>query len=138
MILSETLSGQIVSSARSYAGTQFDWCTFNCVHFVAEVYWGLGIEFPRLARYGLPPRDFHLSGDEFLCMPIGHSVFLKRKETLAPTRYWTHIAIIIEQDRLIHCTRNLGSGVIISTSQELLGAYDLALSEDRLFERIIA
>lgn len=126
MILTEARSRQIVLVAKSYLGTQFDWHTFNCVHFVAEVYGSVGIDFPRLVRYGLPPRNFHLSHSEFLKMPIGHSVFLKRKTTLAPTRYWTHIVIIIGQDQLIHCTRNLGKGVIISTPQELLSVYDLA------------
>lgn len=124
MIINNTLAKDIVTTSRYYLGREFCWNTFNCVHFVREVYSKVEIEFPLLIRDKIPPSNFHLSVEEFEKMPIGHSVFFKRKMSLI-NRTWTHVAIIVGTDQLIHCTRNLGNGVVITTKSEFLEVYDL-------------
>ncbi|MBX4210840.1 C40 family peptidase [Candidatus Parcubacteria bacterium] len=125
MILTEILSQEIVTAARSYLGKPFDWDTFNCVHFIRMVYRDVGIVFPVLKRYDYPPAEFHLSAEAFSKMPIGHSVFFKRKAK-STARFWSHVAIIIGEDTLIHNTRHLGQGVSITEVSSLLYVYDLA------------
>ena len=126
MIIPKTLANDIITTSYNYLGREFCWSTFNCVHFVIEVYSKVGIDFPLLIRNEIPPLDFHLDVEEFEKMPIGHSVFFKRKMSWVRYRSWTHVAIIVEKDKLIHCTRNLGTGVVITTKSEFLEAYDLA------------
>ena len=128
MILSEALSRQIIAVTQKYVGRFFDWDTFNCVHFVREVYREVGIELPRLVRGKLPPQDFHLSKERFESMPLGHSVFFRRRTSISD-RSWTHVAIIAGRDQLVHCTRHLGNGVSISSTLEFLNVYELALDQ---------
>ncbi len=125
MILLESVSHQIITVAKSYLGTPFDFERFNCVHFVRSVYEAAGIELPILNRNGFPPKDFHLSREEFDLMPVGHSVFLRRKESTL-CRVWTHVAIITSTDELIHCSRNCGNGVMLTEKEKLLEVYALA------------
>ncbi len=125
MFLSKELSERIVIVSCHYLGKPFDWDTFNCVHFVRQVYFGVGINLPRLIKSLPPPFEFHLSPDEFTLMPIGHSVFFKRKETEL-LRPWTHMAIIINSEELIHCSLRMGNSVNIASKKKLLEVYDLA------------
>jgi len=125
MILSRDISDRIVDVSYYYLGKPFDWETFNCVHFVRKVYLEVDIYLPPLIRKGLPPAEFHLSDDEFTAMPIGHTVFFKRKESKLE-RLWTHVAIIIGPNELVHCTRNLGRGVVITPKSEFMEIYSLA------------
>ena len=80
---------------------------------VREVYSLVGISLPLLMRYDLPPREFHLSQDEFALMLNGHRVFFKRKTSNA-NRFWTHMAIIVSQYKLIHCSRSCGKRVLVT------------------------
>jgi hypothetical protein len=57
-------------------------------------------------------------------MPIGHSVFFKRRASLS-SRIWTHVAIIISPESLIHCSRNLGRAVVITPKIEFMEVYSL-------------
>jgi len=125
MFLTQDVSTKIVNVSMGYLGHTFIWETFNCVHFVRKVYQESGISFPTLIKMRLPPADFHLSKEEFAEMPIGHSVFFKRRESQS-VRYWTHVAIIIGKDSLIHCTRNLGIGVVVSSKAEFQEVYSLS------------
>ena len=125
MFLSKTLSESIVSISEQYFERKFEWSSFNCVHFVIEVYDQLNICLPAIERYNFPPKDFHLSEAEFESMPIGHSVFLKRKAKDSP-RLWSHVGIIYSSDSIIHCTRHLGDGVVITPKSVLMEAYILA------------
>lgn len=122
MFLSKDISDRIVSSAYCYLGWPFDWEKFNCVHFVRQVYYDVGIELPLLIRKNFPPAEFHLFSEEFVLMPIGHIVFFKRKESKV-NRLWTHVAIIVSSNELIHCTRHLGNGVVITPKQEFMKVY---------------
>jgi hypothetical protein len=124
MILSKSLSGLIVATALEYLGREFNYRSFGCVHFVREVYFRVGIILPILDRYDFPPDDFHLSLEGFHNMPAGHSVFFRRKLTTS-VRLWTHVAIILSSGDLIHCTRHLGNGVVITTRNEFLDIYEL-------------
>jgi len=124
MFLSKDVSGRIVSVSYRYLGRPFDYETFNCVHFVRVVYFEVGINLPLLIRNGLPPIEFHLSNEEFALMPIGHIVFLKRKKGKLE-RFWTHVAIIAESKTLIHCTRNIGKGVVLTSLSDFMEVYDL-------------
>src|ERR1035437_2304024 len=126
MVLSTSMSNRIVSVALKYVGRSFDYEKFNCVHFVRVVYSNAGIELPLIRRDDYPPTDFHLSADKFDSMPIGHSVFLKRKTSLS-TRPWTHIAIIISSYELIHCSRHCGKGVVITSKIVFMETYALVL-----------
>ena len=128
MILSTQLSDRIVAASYRYLDRPFDWDTFNCIHFVRRVYGDVGIVFPALARSMLPPDGFHLSSEEFGLMPLGRSVFLKRKAK-ATERPWSHVAIIVGPDKLIHCTRHMGESVIVSSKDELMRVYDRAPSQ---------
>jgi len=124
MILSNNLSNHIVDVSYRYLGKVFNYKEYNCVHFVREVYLNAGIIFPLLSVRDFPPVDFHLSDHEFSNMPIGHTVFFKRKESKSE-RFWTHVAIIISSDSMIHCTRHLGSGVIITPKSRFMEVYDI-------------
>jgi cell wall-associated NlpC family hydrolase len=125
MFLTESLSSRIVTVSSTYLGRGFNFEEFNCVHFVRKVYFEVGIVFPLLIKNQLPPTDFHLSQEEFDRMPIGHSIFFKRKDSKSD-RLWSHVAIIWGKDKLIHCTRNLGSGVVITSTSEFLKVYALS------------
>lgn len=125
MILSTETANQIVSISQNYIGRAFDLSSFNCVHFVREVYAQVGIILPLLDPYIFPPREFHLSEGEFSSMPIGHSVFFKRKLSRS-TRPWSHVAIIVSTDTVIHCTRNIGTGVVYTLKSIFLETYDLS------------
>ena len=127
MVLSPILSERIILAAYQYLDHSFDYETFNCIHFVIKVYRDAGIELPLLVRGDYPPPDFHLAPDKFAVMPIGHSVFLKRKANLFD-RVWTHAAIIVSSDSLIHCSRHFGHKVAVTEKSELLNIYDLAVS----------
>lgn len=126
MIIDQNLSLCIIHSSYSYLGREFDWEEFNCVHFVRRVYLSVGIVFPKLIRSKMPPKEFHLTDEEFDEMPIGHSVFFRRKMSRLVNRPWTHVAIIVGKNELIHCTRNLGNGVVITSKPEFLDTYELS------------
>lgn len=125
MILSKIIANRIVSISYGYLGTRFSLESFNCVHFVRGVYAAVGVNLPTLDRYDFPPREFHLSQQEFVSMPIGHSVFFKRKEG-GCSRPWNHIAIIASKCTLIHCTRYIGNGVVLTPVSVFLETYNLA------------
>jgi cell wall-associated NlpC family hydrolase len=124
MNLSKEISDHVIRIALNYVGRDFDFAAFNCVHFVREVYAQAGIVLPPLVRYDFPPREFHLSEEEFLLMPVGRCVFFKRKNSRLD-RQWTHVAIIVSEDALIHCTRNIGEGVTLTSKSDFLDVYSL-------------
>ncbi len=125
MILSAELSERIVVVAHSYIGREYDWHLFDCVHFVIAVYRQVGIEIPRFGSKGYPPSDFHLTAEEFYQMPLGQTVFFKRRASTSD-RIWTHVAIIASPTELIHCSRHNGNGVRVTTKAEFLEIYVLA------------
>ena len=105
MVLSSDIASRIVVVAYQYLGRAYDFKTFDCVHFIVSVYRDVGIVIPRFGSAGFPPRDLHLSADEFEKMPLGHTVFFKRKANTSG-RIWTHAAIIVSSCELIHCSRH--------------------------------
>ena len=131
--LTKELSDNIVGYANNYLGTRFCFTTFNCVHFVRQVYCEAGIIFPLLNREA-PPRDFHLTVKEFAEMPIGHSVFFKCKKSTNNKRIWTHVAIIVGKNELIHCTRNSDNGVVITPRPNFLERYRLVPSNTEILD----
>ena len=133
MVLTKKLSDEIVRVSYTYLGKEFCWTTFNWVHFVREVYGQVGILVPLLNKQYPPPKYFHLTDSEFEKMPIGHSVFFRRRLSQVTNRTWTHVGIIIGRDEIIHCTRNLGNGVVITTRHDMLEVYTRALVEWVLF-----
>jgi len=126
MLLTNDQAEGIVVIAHGYISRKFCFETFNCVHFVREVYSKAGIDFPRLAKDLPPPADFHLSSEKFAEMPIGHSAFFKRRGSKLVNRLWTHVAIVFGENELIHCTRNLGDGVVITPRPIFLEMYVLS------------
>jgi hypothetical protein len=127
MVLSKTMSAQIIRSASQHIGRPFVYETFNCVHFVREVYLLVGIHFPLLPPMDFPPSEFHLTAAELESKPLGHSFFLKRKEGRR-LRIWSHVAIIYSPNEVIHCTRHSGEGVTVTPMSQLFVLYDLAQS----------
>ena len=126
MIIPKNLSHIIVNISISYLDTPFDLERFNCVHFVRKVYKTVGVTLPLLCGHDFPPKEFHLTEQEFNLMPVGHSVFFRRK--LSPSnRVWTHVAIIISDSQLIHCTRHCGMGVVCTEKKEFLEIYSLVV-----------
>ena len=124
MILLTHESDHIIRVGKSYLGQPFDYTHFNCVHFVRKVYSTIGIELPLLSRSMQPPNEFHLSRAELMAMPIGHTIFLKRRASVSD-RLWTHVAIIFSPSELIHCTRHFEGGVVITPATEFFEAYTL-------------
>jgi cell wall-associated NlpC family hydrolase len=131
MILSVVMARRIVTTSLNYVGTPYSWEEFNCVHFIRKVYGDVGIVFPRLVKEMDPPVDFHLSEKEFEGMPLGQSVFFKRKESQL-ARSWTHIAIIISPTELVHCARRL-ERVVVTPREEFLETYALSPTAKPLF-----
>lgn len=129
MIIDQEMSNRIVAEATKFVGKPYDWRTFDCIHFIIAVYRSVGIEIPRFGSSGFPPRQFHLTKEEFEQMPIGHSVFFKRKAKVTD-RVWSHAAIIFSQNELIHCSRHFGPGVTVTAKSDFLQLYDLAASGD--------
>jgi cell wall-associated NlpC family hydrolase len=127
MTLTTSISDRIVSIAYSYIDRSFNYEKFDCVHFVIEVFETVGIDLPILNRVGFPPMDFNLSCEEFKLMPIGHSVFVKRKASTS-SRIWTHVAIIVSSHELIHCSRHFGGKVVVTSLPEFLEIYTLVLT----------
>jgi len=125
VILSKIISNRILEIATEYLGRDFDYEKFNCVHYVREVYFRVGIVLPILVRGEYPPPDFHLSHEEFSLMPLGHSVFFKRKTSMSD-RYWTHVGIIFSTSEIIHCSWIFGDKVVITSLPEFFEVYDLA------------
>jgi cell wall-associated NlpC family hydrolase len=127
MIITEDSSAKIIQVATKYLGRPFDYEKFNCVHFVREVYSNVGIDLPLIPRAGYPLQQFNLSVSEFELMPIGHSVFFKRKASLS-NRVWTHVAIVASNSELIHCSRHFGGKVVVTPKIDFLQVYSLAPS----------
>lgn len=124
MHLTPYQSARIVAAAKSYTHHPFDLETFNCVHFVRAVYDSVGITLPLIPSRGYPLADFHLSTEELNSMPIGHSVFLKRRSEVT-ARHWTHMALIYAPREFIHCSRYLGHGVNIVSFEQMFSVYSL-------------
>jgi len=125
MVLSETASDLVIRAAHQHLGRSYVWQTYDCVNFVVDVYRQANIEMPVIDKTGSPPVGFHLSADEFGSMPLGHSIFLKRKASLSD-RIWTHVAIIVSQHEVIHCSRHFGRKVVVTPVKEFLRVYTLA------------
>ncbi len=124
MNLTPDLSNLIITTAYKYLGYPYNRKEFNCVHFVRRTYESLGIYIPSLSGSHHPPSEYHLSADEFDRMPIGHCVFFKRLQSRSE-RIWTHVAIVISPDELIHCSEFLGSRVVVTPVTDFLSFYEL-------------
>ncbi len=122
MKLSSSERACIVARAKSYISKPFNYRRFNCVHFVREVYDYVGIILPPLPPYDYPPSDFHLSEEDLAVMPIGHIIFLKRKEEVT-SRFWTHVALIYSHTEFIHCSRYIGNSVNIVSIKQMFAVY---------------
>ncbi len=129
MLFSTDISQRIATVAYQYLGRPYDFKTFDCVHFVIDVYRDVGITIPVFGGKGFPPRDFHLSVDEFTRMPLGRIAFFKRKLN-TNGRIWTHAAIIVSPYELIHCSKHFGGVVTVTEKTEFMEIYALAPNED--------
>jgi hypothetical protein len=125
MFISKNLAGDIITSASSYLGRRYDFDVFNCVHFVRQVYRDVSLDFPLLDKRLFPPEYFHLTREDFYEMPIGHSVFFKKRKSTLP-RSWTHVAIIFSDNELVHCSRLFGQ-VVVTPVRDFLEVYDLSV-----------
>lgn len=125
MVLSLEMSTNIIHAARRYIGKSYNFKTFDCIHFILNVYRGVGIQVDRFGGQGYPPENLHLNDIDFDKMPLGHSVFFKRKASMKD-RLWTHAAIIISPHELIHCSRHFGNQVIITPKIDFMETYTLA------------
>ncbi len=122
MILSENVSHCIVTTAHQYIDRAYDYKTFDCVHFIVNVYHDVGIMIPRFGSVGHPPPDLNLSSDAFEEMPVGQTVFFKRKLSTS-SRIWTHMAIIASSNELIHCSQHFGGKVTLTPKHEFMEIY---------------
>jgi len=129
MILSADVSRHIVATAHTYIGKPYDFKMFDCVHFIMSVYREVGIEIPRFGGSGFPPPDLNLSALEFEQMPLGQTVFFKRR-TSPSSRIWTHMAIIASPSELIHCSRHFGNKVTITAKPEFMEIYAHAMNTE--------
>jgi cell wall-associated NlpC family hydrolase len=132
MVVSPSLSKIIVNIAVSHVGRPYEHQVFDCVSFFLEVYSAAGIKLPSsvvLNGHINPPDEFNLSSDEFVKMPLGHSVFFKRKISTSD-RIWTHIAIIMSHDELIHCSGYFGRRVVVTPKDQFMEIYSLVPRTD--------
>ncbi len=125
MILTARLAEAVVTTSKRHLGREFVYEKFNCVHFIRSVYEEVGIALPLLDRFGYPPSSFHLSDTELVTMPLGHSLFLKRRLSQV-RRFWTHVALIVSAGEVIHCSRHFGKMVTITPIDKLWEIYALA------------
>jgi hypothetical protein len=70
----------IVNVAKSYLDHPYE-KDFTCLDFVRVVYQNSGIEFPLVLAYAPPPHSINVDSKELANPPIGHILFLRRKET---------------------------------------------------------
>jgi hypothetical protein len=125
MNITKEKSQHIIRTAEKYLEKPFDYWVYNCVHFIIDVYENNGIILPNIERYGYPPIGYHVIGEQFNSMPIGQSVFFKRKANTS-NRIWTHVAIIYSNNELIHCSRHFGNKVVTTPKDQFLDIYALA------------
>ncbi len=124
MIITPDLSRKIIRSALKYIDRSYIRSTFNCAHFVANTYEQIGIVMPKFHAHLYPPADFNLTHDEFENMPVGHSIFLRRKTSVSD-RIWTHVAIIYSQTHIIHCSHHFGDKVTVTPRSDFIQIYGL-------------
>ena len=124
MNISSNCSKEIIQSAEKYFGQPYVRATFNCAHFVANTYSDVGIIMPKFHARMYPPHEFNLTQEEFERMPVGHSMFMKRKTSVSD-RIWTHVAIVYSSNEIIHCSHHFGDKVSITLKSEFIRVYGL-------------
>lgn len=122
MIHTEETGRRIVEIAHTYLGQPFDIKDFDCVYFIKAVYQKVGIEIPRFWAKDYPPQDFNLTPEELLQMPLGSTLFLKRKATTV-VRPWTHMVLIASPTHFIHNSRFFGHKVVLTPKDVVLEYY---------------
>jgi hypothetical protein len=116
----------IVSEALAYLDRSYEE-GFTCLDFARTIYKTIGIEIPKLWAGEPPPRWFNVDSEELAEPPIGHIVFLRRKQTKAE-RCWTHVVIVLPERRCIHCSHFFGGKVCISSLEKVFALYDFVPS----------
>lgn len=114
--MSSELGHMIVETALRYLGRPYDRENFKCFHFVREVYTLLGLKPPPLSE--------NLTVEQMLDPPIGHLLYLKHKEDTKQRR-WSHVAIVISKEEVIHNSLWFGEKVVISKLSEILELYTI-------------
>ena len=117
---------KIINKAASYLDRPYK-KGFACLDFLRLVYRAVGIEIPRLWSGEPPPQWININSEEAVNPPIGHIMFLRRRETKT-TRYWTHVIIILSERECIHCSYYFGGKVCISLLEKIFALYDFAPS----------
>ena len=108
---------RLVEFAKSLLGTPFSYKEFNCWHFVRKVYekfnipMQVGKQIEEIADFSDP-------------LAIGKLILLKRRNDKSSRRY-THVAIYIGDNRVIHNTFYLGKRVVINTMEEIMIVYQI-------------
>ncbi|MBP9771499.1 MAG: C40 family peptidase [Candidatus Pacebacteria bacterium] len=116
----------VIAEAHLYLDRPYDE-NFGCVDFVRRVYQVVGVEIPRLMKYVPPPHWINIDPKEIDNPPPGHLMFLRRKLTKT-TRPWTHVVLILPDQKCIHCSRHFGEKVCISSLEDIFVLYDFAPS----------
>ena len=126
MELSQEIRERIVDISLTFLGVKRT-DDFTCITFVREVYKSVGISVPIMARYMSPPQAYNSTYDGFLAWRTGDILFLKRKK-YAGDRTWTHVGIMLPEEKFIHSSHYFDGEVSINTRQEILDFYHYAPS----------
>ena len=100
---------------------------FKCMEFVREIYREVGVIIPPISPHLPPPRTFNISVSEVSAPPVGHVMFLRRKDSESK-RTWTHVVIVGENKTVIHCSRFISTKVVESSLDSILTFYEFAHS----------
>lgn len=119
MVLTEAEIKKIISTALSYLGHKYE-NGFDCIGFVRSVYRHIGIDIPLILGTSSPPEEFNIMEDQLCNPPIGHIIFLKDRYDPRKERVWTHVVIVLSDNRCIHSSIFYGERVSISDLREIM------------------
>ncbi len=120
MLLNQAQAEIVLANALNYLGSKYR-PGFKCVDFVREVYRTAGVEIPLIGS-DFPPNELIIPEEHLKDPPPGSLLFLRNKQEKRD-RVWSHVVLVLESQRCIHCSMFAGE-VIISSLEELLERYD--------------
>jgi len=125
MFLSENQVEVVVEKALQEVGRELP--PKHCLIFARKVFRVVGKEIPPLYGFEPPPKELNLKKEEAENPPPGRLMFLRNKNTPSG-RTWTHVAITINDRKVVHRSRFFGPCVVVSTFEELFQFYDFVPS----------
>lgn len=114
--ISKELAKKIEKESLMYLGEPYT-TEFKCMTFVRIIYGKLGL--------ALPPLSHNVRPEELSNPPVGYVLYLRRRASKSGKAI-THVAIIISERRVIHCSYYFGKKVVITPIDEILNMYEIS------------